>query len=221
MAYVDQTKAIRVFLADDHTLFRSGMKSLLEKMDNVTVVGEAADGREALKKIVKLRPDVALVDISMSGLNGLEVVARVARDAPEVKLVILSMHSTEQYVVRALRAGAVGYLLKDADIEELEQAVLKVAKGESYLDSRVAGVLTEFVRENASGSELDRLTSRQREILQLLAEGKNTKEIAAELNLSVKTVETHRSQLMERLGIYNVAGLVRFAIRCGLVALED
>jgi len=214
-------KPIRVFLADDHTLFRSGIRALLERMEGVEVVGEAADGRESLKQILRLRPTVAMLDISMPGLNGLEVAGRVARQAPEVRVIVLSMHSTEQYVLRALQVGAAGYLLKDADIDELEKAVVKVASGQTYLDSRVAGVVTGYVRETVGESELDRLTPRQREILQLIAEGKSTKEIAAVLNVSVKTVETHRSQLMERLGIFNIPGLVRFAIRMGLIDLED
>ncbi|HID21268.1 MAG TPA: response regulator transcription factor, partial [Planctomycetaceae bacterium] len=208
-------KAIRILLADDHALFRSGLRALLEKMGDVSVVAEAADGREALQQIKTVQPDIAMLDISMPGLNGLEVARQTAEDAPAVRVLILSMHSSEQYVVRALRAGAAGYLLKDADIDELERAVRAVARGQTYLDSRVAGAVAEFVRETAGESELDRLTPRQREILQLIAEGNSTKQIAQLLHVSVKTVETHRAQLMDRLGIYDVAGLVRFAIRAG------
>jgi len=214
-------KSIRILLADDHTLFRSGLRALLEKMGDVTVVAEAADGREALQQIKNVQPDIAMLDISMPSLNGLEVARQVTEDAPLVRVLILSMHSSEQYVVRALQAGAAGYLLKDADIEELERAVRSIARGQTYLDSRVASVVAEFVRDAANESELDRLTPRQREILQLIAEGKSTKQIAQLLHVSVKTVETHRAQLMERLGIYDVAGLVRFAIRAGLVPLEQ
>ncbi|NOX53007.1 MAG: response regulator transcription factor [Planctomycetes bacterium] len=212
---------MRILLADDHTLFRSGLRALLEKMGDVTVVAEAADGREALQQIKNVQPDIAMLDISMPSLNGLEVARQVTEDAPLVRVLILSMHSSEQYVVRALQAGAAGYLLKDADIEELERAVRSIARGQTYLDSRVASVVAEFVRDAANESELDRLTPRQREILQLIAEGKSTKQIAQLLHVSVKTVETHRAQLMERLGIYDVAGLVRFAIRAGLVPLEQ
>jgi DNA-binding NarL/FixJ family response regulator len=160
-----------------------------------------------------------MMDISMPELNGLEATARVARDRPEVRVIILSMHATEEYVWQALRAGAAGYLLKDADTSELERAVACVARGESYLSPAVSRhVIGDYIRRTGGeGSSLDLLTPRQREVLQLIAEGNSTKEIARKLHLSAKTVETHRMQLMERLDIRDIAGLVRYAIRVGIV----
>jgi DNA-binding NarL/FixJ family response regulator len=168
------------------------------------------------------QPDVALLDIAMPGLNGLEVAAQVADNFPFVRVLILSMHATEEYVLRALRAGAAGYLLKDADTAELELALKAVTNGETYLSPAVSKHVTEYVRRIGEGehSTLERLTPRQREVLQLVAEGHTTQEIARLMNLSVKTVETHRTQLMDRLDIHDIAGLVRYAVREGLVILE-
>ena len=223
-------KPTRVLLAEDHTLVRAGIRALLQNLTGIQVVAEASDGREALRLIKTYQPDVVLMDIAMAGLNGLEATARVTKEFPTVRVVILSMHSTEEYVAQALRAGAAGYLLKDAAAAELELAVTAVARGETYLSPAVSKhVIADYLRRvgdrEASGgggatpaSEL--LTPRQREILQLIAEGRSTKEIAAILHLSVKTVETHRTQLMARLDIHDVAGLVRYAIRIGLVALD-
>ncbi len=220
-------KPTRVLLAEDHTLVRAGIRALLQNLAGIEVVAEASDGREALRLIKTYQPDVVLMDIAMAGLNGLEATARVTKEFPTVRVVILSMHSTEEYVAQALRAGAAGYLLKDAAAAELELAVTAVARGETYLSPAVSKhVIADYLRRvgdrEASGgggatpaSEL--LTPRQREILQLIAEGRSTKEIAAILHLSVKTVETHRTQLMARLDIHDVAGLVRYAIRIGLV----
>jgi DNA-binding NarL/FixJ family response regulator len=179
-----------------------------------------------LRLINTYQPDVVLMDIAMAGLNGLEATARVTKEFPPVRVIILSMHSNEEYVAQALRAGAAGYLLKDAVAAELELAVTAVARGETYLSPAVSKhVIADYLRragggETSGGSELppsDPLTPRQREILQLIAEGRSTKEIASTLHLSVKTVETHRTQLMARLDIHEVAGLVRYAIRIGLV----
>ena len=214
-------KTVRVLLADDHTLVRAGIRSLVQALSGVQVVAEAGDGREALSLIEAHQPDVAMLDIAMPGLNGLEVAAQVAGRYPYVRVIILSMHATEEYVLRALRAGAAGYLLKDADISELELAIKAVTRGETYLSPAVSRHVTEYVRRvgQDGGSALERLTPRQREVLQLVAEGHTTQEIARIMSLSVKTVETHRTQLMERLDIHDIAGLVRYAVREGLVTL--
>jgi DNA-binding NarL/FixJ family response regulator len=211
-------QTIRVLLAEDHTLVRAGIRTLLQSLAEVQVVAEADNGYDALRLIEEHQPDVVLLDIGMPGLNGLEV-ARAARKFPHVRVIILSMHVSEEYVWQALRAGVAGYLLKDAGTAELELAVKAVARGESYLSPAVSKhVVANYAR--AVGGELspfERLTPRQREILQLIAEGHTTKQIAEALHLSVKTVETHRTQLMEHLDIHDIAGLVRYAIRMGLV----
>lgn len=221
---------IRVLLVDDHALFRAGLRLLLEHMEGVKVVGEAADGREAVREARKTRPQVILMDISMAGLNGLEATAQVTQECPEARVIVLSMHITAQYVTQALRAGAAGYLLKDAAAAELEQAVKTVAGGAVYLTHEVSQhVISDYRRrltpgrasEPAETSASDALTPRQREILQLVAEGRTTKEIASLLHRSEKTIEAHRSRLMNQLDIHDLAGLVRYAIRIGLVSPED
>lgn len=210
---------IRVLVVDDHTLVRSGMGALIAQLQGVEVVGEAADGREALHLVERHRPHVVLMDISMPELNGLEATERIARRFPETRVILLSMHSDEGYVARALAVGAAGYVLKNADAVELELAIRAVGRGDSYLSPAVARqVVRDGVRADTAGRRA--LTPRQREILQLIAEGSSTKQIAAKLGLSVKTVETHRAKLMERLDIHDVAGLVRYAIRVGLVASD-
>jgi DNA-binding NarL/FixJ family response regulator len=216
-------KPIRVLLADDHTLVRSGIRALLERVPEIRIVAEADDGREAMRLIKEHQPDVALMDIVMPGLNGLEVAARVAKDFPNVRVIILSMYASEEYVWRALRSGAAGYLLKGANSTDLEQAVKAVERGETYLSPPISQqVIKDYVqRTGGEGTIFERLTPRQREVLQLIAEGHTTKVIAQILEISVKTVETHRAQLMDRLGIYDVAGLVRYAIRFKLVRLEE
>ena len=214
--------AIRVMLVDDHKLVRAGLRALLESLEGVEVVAEAAHGRQALGLMATHHPNVVLMDIGMPEMNGLEATARIVKDFPNSRVIILSMHSSEEYVLKALRAGAAGYLIKDAGSAELEVAVRAVARGESYLSPAVSKhVVGEYVRR-VSGEEhpLEVLTPRQREILQLLAEGHSTQDIAQILNISAKTVETHRAQLMERLDIHDLAGLVRYAIRAGLVNSE-
>jgi DNA-binding NarL/FixJ family response regulator len=208
---------IRVVLADDHALVRAGIRSRLGAMPDVQVVGEAA-----LELVERERPDVILMDIAMKGITGLEAAAQVRERQPEVRVVILSMHSGEEYVLQALRAGAAGYLLKDAATGELELALRSVMRGESWLSPAVSRLVVEGYVQRLGGGEVgpDVLTARQREVLKLVAAGKSTKEIAFLLNLSVKTVETHRAQIMERLGIRDVAGLVRYALRTGLVPPE-
>lgn len=210
---------IRILLADDHTLVRAGIRSLLESIDDVVVVAEAGDGREALELIARHRPDVALLDIGMPGLNGLEVAKRIPHESPKTRIIILSMHADPAYVKKALRAGAVGYLLKGASVVELPLAVQAVMRGESYLTPKISSsVVEQILGQDEQGSDpLEDLTTRQREILQLIAEGQSTKEIAGILDISVKTVESHRLRMMDRLGIHDVPGLVRFAIRAGLI----
>ena len=208
---------LRIIIADDHTLVRAGLVTLINRMPDAEVVGEAGDGRELLKLVRELQPDVALMDIAMPGLNGLEAAERVHNDYPKIKVVILSMHANEEYVAQALKAGASGYLLKDAATAELEMALKVVAQGQFYLSPSISRqVVDSYLHGGPTG--LDLLSPRQREILQLIAEGKSTREIAELLHLSVKTVETHRAQLMDRLDIHDTAGLVRYALRKGLIS---
>jgi DNA-binding NarL/FixJ family response regulator len=217
------TKQIRVLLADDHTLVRAGLRGLLQRVAGVEVVGEAEDGHEALRQFADLHPDVVLLDIGMPGLNGLDAAAQLIRLDPRARVLILSMHSAEEYVLRALRAGCAGYLLKRSAVTELEIAVRAVARGDTYLSPTVSRqVVDEYIgRTGGSADPLDALTPRQREILQLVAEGNTSKEIAERLQLSLKTVEAHRAQIMERLHIDDVTGLVRFAVRVGLITSES
>jgi DNA-binding NarL/FixJ family response regulator len=213
-------KTIRVLLADDHTLVRAGLRSLLEKLPGVEVVGEAGEGREALRLIGAARPDVVLMDLMMPGMNGLEATARAAQEFPSTRVVVLSMNASEEVVLQAMRAGAAGYLLKSVTTAELEQAVRAVVRGETYLATAISRhVVDAYVRKaQAEPTSLERLTPRQREVLQLIAEGHTSKEIARRLSISVKTAEAHRSQLMEALDIHDIAGLVRYAIRMGVIS---
>jgi DNA-binding NarL/FixJ family response regulator len=214
-------KPVHVILADDHTLVRAGIRALLEKLPDVKVVGEADDGREVLDLVKAQRPDVVLLDIAMPGLNGLEAAERMARDFPGVKIIILSMHHNEEYVLRALKAGAAGYLLKKAATAELATALQEVVRGEIYL-SREIKLHKNFPFSGITGrkSPLEQLTGRQREILQLIAEGQNTKGIGEILKVSPKTIEYHRLKLMACLNVHDIPGLVRFALRVGLIPEE-
>jgi DNA-binding NarL/FixJ family response regulator len=217
---------MRVLLADDHNLVRAGIRALLESLSDVEIVAEASDGQQAFAALVRTKPDVALLDISMPGLNGLELAARAARDVPETRVVILSVHGDASHVAQALRAGAKGYLVKDAAADELPVLIRSVMRGETYLSPGISRHVVEGFLGRASKSADEPpdlaalLTPRQRETLQLVAEGRSTKEIAQILDLSVKTVETHRAQIMERLDIHDLAGLVRYAVRAGLVSSE-
>ena len=212
---------IRVLLAEDHHLVRAGLRALLDPVPDIEVVGEAGDGREALALLKNKPADVAILDISMPGMNGLEAAVRMADDAPTTKVVILTMHSNEEYVLRALRAGVAGFLLKDAGTAELEGAIRAVVRGETYLSPGVSKKVVEgYLGRSGNVHPLDSLTPRQREVLQLIAEGYSTKQIAGLLGVGVKTIETHRTQLMDRLGIHEIAGLVRYAVRVGLVSPE-
>jgi DNA-binding NarL/FixJ family response regulator len=218
------TKPIRVLLADDHTLVRAGIRALLEKLPGVEVVGEASDGREVMDLIKAHQPDAVLMDISMPGLNGLQALARITRDFPPVRVIILSMHHNDEYVLQALKSGAAGYLLKRAATAELAAALKCVVSGDIYLSGEISSrFLKQFPLQQIarSATPLEQLTSRQREILQLLAEGQTTKAIASILKVSDKTVEYHRAKLMAGLKIFDVPGLVRFAVRTGLVSQES
>jgi DNA-binding NarL/FixJ family response regulator len=217
-------KPIRVILADDHTLVRAGIRALLEKLPWVEVVGEADDGREVLELVKTHRPDVVLMDITMPGLNGLEAAARIAKEFSEVRVIILSMHNNEEYYWRALKAGAAGYLLKKAATAELETALERVVQGEIYLSQEISQRLVKkFPLQGIADrkSPLEQLTGRQREILQLIAEGQNTKQIAELLKVSPKTIEYHRMKLMMGLNVHDIPGLVRFALRVGLIPQES
>ena len=214
--------AIRIALVDDHALLRAGIRALLEKLPGIEVVGEANNGREALELIKKKGPNVILLDISMTELGGLEALPRIVKDFPAVKVLILSAFANEEFVLRALRSGAAGYMLKDAAAEELELAIKAVANDKTYLGPSISRTVVETYLQRTTGEQglIEQLTARQREILQLIAEGKNTKGIASTLDISAKTVDAHRLQLMARLDIHDVPGLVRYAIRSGLVSAE-
>lgn len=212
---------LRVVLADDHTILRAGIRALLERIDGVTVVAEAADAREALELVEQYDPDVLITDISMEGMSGLEAARRVRATHPSVKIIVLSMYGDEQSVREALHAGATAYLLKGAAIVELELALQAAAADQTYLSPAVSRhVIDGYLKGTGGDSLRDVLTPRQREILRLLAEGRSTKEIAHDLQISVKTVETHRAQIMERLEIHDVPSLVRYAMRIGLIPPE-
>ncbi len=216
--------SITVFLADDHTVVRDGLKLLLESQPDIKVVGDAPDGRLALQQLGRLRPDVAILDIAMPGLNGIEITEQLKQVAPITKVVILSMHSTPEHIYRALQAGARGYLLKESAGQEVVKAVRSVQGGRRYLSEEISDqVINGFIRhgkETAEESPLERLSIREREILQLVVEGKSSAQIAKILFLSTKTVETYRSRLMQKLGIGDLPGLVKFAIQHGLTPIK-
>lgn len=213
---------IQVLLADDHKLVRAGIRSLLARLPDVEVIAEASDGREAIRLVEKNEPQIVLMDLAMPELNGLEATQHLTRTFPKVRVIILSIYADEEHVYQALCAGAAGYLLKGAATEELELAIRSVARGETYLSPPVSKpVIMEYIRRtNAGRNSRERLSPRQTQILKLIAEGKTTKQVALELAISVKTVETHRSALMMRVGVRDVAGLVRYAVRIGLVDLR-
>lgn len=215
--------AIRVLLAEDHWLVRASLRTLLAGFPGVEVIAEASDGRSALELIAERRPEIVLMDISMPGLNGLEATLRITKEYPLVRVVVLSMHTGEEYVLRALRSGASGYVLKGSAPSELELALVSVARGDVFLSPAISKHIIESYLNGAKhqNNSLELLTARQREILQLIAEGRSNKEMARLLSASVKTIESHRASLMDRLDIHDVAGLVRYAIRNGLVSTDD
>jgi DNA-binding NarL/FixJ family response regulator len=214
---------IRVILADDHPIVRAGIRAELEKLPDIVVVGEAEDGRAAMELVRKLQPRVVFMDISMRGLNGLEATLRITREVPHVKVIILSMHQNDEYFWQAIKAGASGYLLKKAATTELRAAIRQVLDGEIYLTHEISSRLVQKLPLHHLAHQktpLESLSERQREILQLIAEGQTTKAIALVLKVSPKTVEYHRAKLMEHLKIYDVPGLVRFALQSGLISQE-
>ena len=213
---------VRIVLVDDHKLVRAGIRALLQQVEGLEVIGEADDGRDGVEVAERLQPDVVLMDISMKGLNGIDAAAQLRRRNPAVKIVMLSMHAAEEQVARSLHAGANGYVVKDGAVEELESAIDAVQRGETYVSPVVSRSVVDRLLRTAPGTPtpLSLLTPRQKEILQLIAEGRSTKEIAHLLTLSIKTVETHRAQLMPRVGIRDVPGLVRYALRAGLIQAD-
>jgi DNA-binding NarL/FixJ family response regulator len=214
---------LRILLVDDHTLVRAGIRSLLQQMPQVTVAAEAEDGRQAIALAAQHAPDIVLLDIAMPGLNGIEVTLRLRKERPETRIIILSMHGNEEYVRQAFAAGASGYLLKKSAVAELALALEEVQAGRTFVSQALNLRLT--LQELADGPgypvPTDELTVRQREILALIAQSRTTKEIAHELGISAKTVEFHRAELMRRLGIFDIAGLVRYALKHGLAESED
>jgi DNA-binding NarL/FixJ family response regulator len=213
----------RVILADDHPLLRAGIREVLRELPGLEVTGEATDGREAIELVKSQQPDVVFMDISMPGLNGLEATERIVKAFPKVRVIILSRHENEEYYWRALQVGASGYLLKKAAIAELKVALQRVASGEIYLSREISARLRDQLplqRIAHARNPVEHLTARQREILQLFAEGQTTKGIALILKISAKTVEYHRAKLMQTLNIFDIPGLVRFALRAGLISQE-
>jgi DNA-binding NarL/FixJ family response regulator len=218
---VISTARIRVLLADDHTLVRQGLRALLEREADIKVIGEATNGREVIRKAEMLRPDVIVMDISMPRLNGIEATQKITTDHPGVRVVVLSMHAGEDYVKGMLRAGASGYVLKDAPANDLLSAIRAVAAGGYSIHPRVAGcVVTDFLKGKGVEEPVGDLTPREREVVQLIVEGMTNREIAGHLRLSVKTVDAHRTATMKKLGLHGVAELTRWAIRRGLVTSE-
>ena len=215
---------IKILLADDHKIMRDGLRSLIERHPGMEVVAEAESGRTALKLSVKLRPDVVVMDINMPDLNGIDATHRIIAEAPGVRVIAFSMHTDHQFVAEALKAGVSGYLDKNSAFEELAHAIRTVNANQSYLCSKITGdvlksYVSKMVQEETDHPDL--LTDREREIVQLYAEGRSTNQIAADLNISVKTVETHRRNVMDKLGIGSIAELTKFAVRKGLTSLEN
>ena len=212
---------IRLLIADDHQVMRQGLRALLDSQSDMDVVAEASDGRDVVEKAAHHAPDIVLMDIGMPGLNGIDATRQIVKLSQSTRVIALSMHADRQFVQGMLQAGAAGYLLKDSAFEELAEAVRRVAAGQVYLSPAIAGVVVESLKSDSQDVEFDdSLTPREREVLQLMSEGHSTKEIALRLHISVKTVETHRRQVMHKLSIYSVAELTKYAIRNGLTKLE-
>ena len=214
----------RVLIADDHKIVREGLKALIDKQESMQVVAEADNGLEAVRLARKLQPDVVIMDLGMPQMNGIEATREVTAHEPGIKVIALSMHSDKRFVLQMIKAGASGYVLKDSAFEELITAIKTVVSNQSYLSPKITDVvIKDYVQTLSKGdvSAFSVLTAREREVLQLLAEGRSTKEIAASLSVSVKTVETHRQQIMSKLNIHSVAELIKYAIREGLTSLDS
>lgn len=214
---------IKVLLVDDHAMIREGLRSLLDKQPGMEVIADADDGRKAIELVREHLPDIIVMDITMRGLNGIEATRQITQEFPSVKVIALSIHSKRRYVTDMLSAGASGYVLKECLFDELVQSIQAVAAGDSYLSPRITGVVVDdYINRlsTASYSSLEILTSREREVLQLMAEGKSTKQIALELHVSNKTIEANRRQIMSKLDLHSVAELTKYAIREGLTTLE-
>ncbi len=214
--------SITVFLADDHTIVRDGLRYLLEAHDNIKVIGEASNGRDAVKRVKKLQPDIVIMDIVMADLNGIEAAEQICKECPSTRVVMLSMQSSSESILRSLKAGASGYLLKESAGRELINAIYTVNAGQRYFSAKVSDQMAGAYLRQTEGIKdpLSVLSQREREVLQLVVEGKTSAEIADTLFLSVKTIETYRSRLMQKLGIKDIPGLIKFAIQHGITTLE-
>jgi two-component system, NarL family, nitrate/nitrite response regulator NarL len=216
-----KSQTIRVLLADDHPVVRRGLQFCLSKENRLKVVGEATSGEEAIEQALKLQPDVVLMDISMPGMSGLDATMRLRQEAPDIKVLVLSVHNNRDYIFRIIQAGAHGYISKEASTDELIQAIDSVQSGKTFFSPEIAqAALQQLVQNGGKKEPFAQLTSREREVLVLIAEGKSNKEIATKLGIGVRTIETHRERIMRRLDIHSVAGLTKFAIANGLVPLE-
>ena len=216
--------SIRILLVDDHKIVRDGLRSLIEKDQDTEVVGEASDGRAAVQQVRNLSPDVVIMDIAMPDLNGIEATRQILAERPGIKVVALSMHSDSRFIAEMLRSGALGYLLKNCAFEELTKAIHSVIEDQTYLSSGIAEVVTKEYVRRLTETELTAptiLSDREREVLQLLAEGKSTKQVASCLHVSIKTIETHRRQIMRKLNINSLAELIKYAVREGLTSLDS
>lgn len=214
---------IKIILVDDHKIMREGLRNLLEREEGMQIIAEASDGRTAVRLTRDLLPDLVVMDTIMPDLNGIEATRQIINENPGIKIIALSMHSDKQFVVEMLKAGASGYMLKDCAFEELVNAIHCVMKDETYLSPKIAGIVLKEYMQGASkdtSSVFSDLSNREREVLQLIAEGKSTKDIASHLHVSVKTIETHRQQIMRKLKIHSIAGLTKYAIKEGLTSLE-
>ncbi|EJL80851.1 response regulator containing a CheY-like receiver domain and an HTH DNA-binding domain [Herbaspirillum sp. CF444] len=215
------TAPIRIYIADDHTIVRDGLAVMLQVHSDITVVGSGSDGRQAVKEVVSLRPDIVIMDIAMPNLNGIEAALLLRNDAPGVKIIMLSMYATKEHIFRALQAGARGYLLKNSAGSELVNAIRIVQAGQRYLSQKISDtVVDDYLLENRVSGPLDALSAREREVLQLVAEGHSSAQVAVMLSLSPKSIETYRSRLMQKIGVSDLPSLVKFSIHHGLISLE-